>query len=135
MLEVMDDNDRALRAYEAAGFSRYSLQEDAGRAIFLTKPLYYPVRIAELRSSVSRWSDATLFTLAAVLLSALSASAEPVPGSLPPQWNTGAEDCQASPQPPLQVHAYEPQTFIMRQSPCASFEANFLYLLIGFDKA
>jgi len=91
--------------------------------------------IAKLRGFVSRWSDATLFTLAAVLLSALSASAEPVPGSLPAQWNTGAEDCQASPQPPLQVHAYEPQTFIVRQSPCASFEANFLYLLIGSDKA
>jgi len=59
----------------------------------------------------------------------------PVEGSLPIQWNIGAEDCKASPQPPLQVHAYEPQTFILRQSPCASFEANFLYLLIGSDKA
>lgn len=39
-LEVMDKNDRALRAYEAAGFVRYSLQEDAGTAIFLTKPLH-----------------------------------------------------------------------------------------------
>ena len=39
-LEVMDTNDRALRAYEAAGFVRYSLQEDAGTAIFLTKPLH-----------------------------------------------------------------------------------------------
>jgi len=39
-LEVMDNNDRALRAYEAAGFMRYSLQEDAGTAIFLTKPLH-----------------------------------------------------------------------------------------------
>jgi hydroxyacylglutathione hydrolase len=59
----------------------------------------------------------------------------PVEGSLPLQWNIGAEDCKASPQPPLQVHAYETQTFILRQSPCASFEANFLYLLIGSDKA
>jgi glyoxylase-like metal-dependent hydrolase (beta-lactamase superfamily II) len=59
----------------------------------------------------------------------------PVEGSLPLQWNIGAEDCKASPQRPLQVHAYEPQTFILRQSPCASFEANFIYLLIGSDKA
>jgi hypothetical protein len=36
----MDNNDRALRAYEAAGFVRYSLQEDAGTAIFLSKPLH-----------------------------------------------------------------------------------------------
>jgi hydroxyacylglutathione hydrolase len=34
-----------------------------------------------------------------------------------------------------QVHAYGPQTFILRQSPCAHFEANFLYLLVGSDKA
>jgi ribosomal protein S18 acetylase RimI-like enzyme len=39
-LEVMDNNDRALRAYEAAGFVRYSLQELAGTAIFLSKPLH-----------------------------------------------------------------------------------------------
>jgi hydroxyacylglutathione hydrolase len=59
----------------------------------------------------------------------------PVEGSLPIQWNIGAADCKVSPQAPLQVHPYEPQTFILRQSPCASFEANFLYLLIGSDKA
>jgi hydroxyacylglutathione hydrolase len=47
----------------------------------------------------------------------------------------GAADYKVSPQAPLQVHPYEPQTFILRQSPCADFEANFLYLLIGSDKA
>src|SRR5262249_42767491 len=73
--------------------------------------------------------------LTGILLSALSALAKPVPGSLPAQWNIGAEDCAKSPQPPLQVHAYEPQTFILRQSLCASFEGNFIYLLIGSDKA
>src|SRR5262245_44680332 len=93
------------------------------------------MRIAELCRVVSRSSDATLFTLAAVLLSVSPAWAEPVSGSLPPQWNIGAEDCATSPQPPLQVHAYDPQTFILRQNPCASFEANFIYLLIGSDKA
>ena len=89
----------------------------------------------ELRRFVSRLSGATLLMLAGILLLALPAWAEPVSGSLPTQWNTGAEDCAASPQPPLQVHTYEPQTFILRQSPCANFEANFIYLLIGSDKA
>ena len=69
------------------------------------------------------------------LLTATSAWSQPVPGSLDVHWNEGASDCKATPQVPLQVHAYEPQTFILRQSPCASFEANFLYLLIGSDKA
>jgi hydroxyacylglutathione hydrolase len=60
---------------------------------------------------------------------------EPVPGSLDVHWNEGAPDIKKTPQNPLQVHAYDPQTFILRQSPCATFEANFLYLLIGSNKA
>jgi glyoxylase-like metal-dependent hydrolase (beta-lactamase superfamily II) len=93
------------------------------------------MRIDGLHRFVSGSSDATLLTLAAILFSASPALAEPVPGSLPAQWNIGAEDCAASPEPPLQVHTYEPQTFILRQNPCATFEANFIYLLIGSDKA
>src|SRR5438874_9922670 len=69
------------------------------------------------------------------LLTATLAWSQPLPGSLDVHWNEGAPDCSATPQAPLQVHAYEPQTFILRQSPRASFEANFLYLLIGSDKA
>jgi ribosomal protein S18 acetylase RimI-like enzyme len=39
-LEVMDNNQRALRTYEAAGFVRYALQKEAGTAIFMSKPLH-----------------------------------------------------------------------------------------------
>lgn len=38
-LEVLDRNQRALGAYTSFGFARYSLQEGAGEAIFMTKPL------------------------------------------------------------------------------------------------
>src|SRR5882724_12922189 len=76
-----------------------------------------------------------LLSLTIMVYSAGSAWSEPVPGSLPAQWNIGAENCAASSQAPLQVHAYEPQTFILRQNPCANPEANFLYLLIGSEKA
>src|SRR5438132_468501 len=78
---------------------------------------------------------ATGIAVSISLVTATSAWSQPVPGSLDAHWNEGASDCKATPQAPLQVHAYEPQTFILRQSPCASFEANFLYLLIGSDKA
>ncbi len=74
-------------------------------------------------------------SLATMLCCAAPAWSGPVPGSLPAQWNSGAEDCVASPQAPLQVYTYEPQTFIFRQSPCADPEANFLYLLVGSQKA
>jgi glyoxylase-like metal-dependent hydrolase (beta-lactamase superfamily II) len=50
-------------------------------------------------------------------------------------WNAGAQDCVASPQPPIQVHRYNPRTFILRENPCATPEAPFLYLLAGSAKA
>jgi hypothetical protein len=73
--------------------------------------------------------------VSAFLRTATLAWSQPVPGSLDVHWNEGASDCSATPQDPLQVYSYEPQTFILRQSPCANFEANFIYLLIGSDKA
>jgi hydroxyacylglutathione hydrolase len=50
-------------------------------------------------------------------------------------WNEGSEDCIKNPQPPIQVHRYNAQTFILRQSLCATYEAPFVYLLIGKTKA
>ena len=38
-LEVMDKNDQAVRMYQAAGFARYTLQQEAGAAIFMSKHL------------------------------------------------------------------------------------------------
>jgi len=58
-----------------------------------------------------------------------------VPGSLDVRWNPGAADCKTDTQPPLQVHQYEPQTYILRQNLCLSPEGNFLFLLIGEQKA
>ena len=81
------------------------------------------------------WKVATVMALSGFLLTTILARSQPVPGSLDVHWNEGASDCSATPQNPLQVHNYEPQTFILRQSPCADFEANFVYLLIGSDKA
>ena len=72
---------------------------------------------------------ATGLAASTFLLTATLAWSQPVPGSLEVHWNEGASDCGATPQEALQVHQYEPQTFILRQSPCADFEANFIYLL------
>ncbi len=81
------------------------------------------------------WKVVTGAAVSLSLLTAILGWPQPVPGSLDVHWNEGARDCGATPQDALQVHSYEPQTFILRQSPCASFEANFLYLLIGSDKS
>ena len=71
----------------------------------------------------------------AFLCLAAGASSQIVPGSMDVRWHEGAQDCNATPEEPLQVHAYNAQTYILRQSLCASFEGNFLYLLVGSDKA
>jgi hypothetical protein len=60
---------------------------------------------------------------------------QPVQGSLEVRRDEGAANCGATSHEPLQVHVYDPQTFILRQSLCASFEGNFLYLLVGSEKA
>jgi len=78
--------------------------------------------------------NVVLGLLPALLLS-VHAWSDPVPGSLDVQWSEGAEDCENAQIAPLQVHQYEPQTFILRQSFCADFEAPLLYLLIGDDEA
>ncbi|MHC5211898.1 MAG: MBL fold metallo-hydrolase [Planctomycetota bacterium] len=53
----------------------------------------------------------------------------PVPGSFPADWVHG--DC---PEPGIQVHAYDANTYILRQSMCTNFEGPFIYLLFGEDK-
>ncbi|MEU3185400.1 MBL fold metallo-hydrolase [Streptomyces sp. NPDC006923] len=50
----------------------------------------------------------------------------PVPGALDVDWHSDA---------PLQVHAYTEHTLILRQSKRAHFEAPFLFLLFGNDRA
>jgi hydroxyacylglutathione hydrolase len=81
------------------------------------------------------WKVGAEVAVSMFFLTATLAWSQPLPGSLDVHWNEGASDCTAIPQNPLQVHTYEPQTFILRQGPCANFEANFLYLLVGSDKA
>lgn len=76
---------------------------------------------------------AVIFALGALLSTA--AGAQPVPGDLNVGWNEGAEDCAATPQPPLQIHRYDATTWILRQSLCSHYEAPLLYLLIGDKRA
>jgi len=57
------------------------------------------------------------------------------PGLMVDHWNEGAADCSQNPQPPLEVHPYNSRTFILRESLCATFEAPFMYLLVGSTRA
>ena len=78
--------------------------------------------------------------LCMLLAGGLSVAAPParsqlVPGTLDAPWAEGAADCAANPQAPIEVHRYEAQTIILRESLCATFEAPFIYLLIGAERA
>lgn len=56
-------------------------------------------------------------------------------GSFPARWMHGAANCADSTDPELQVHAYDAATYILRQDKCRTFEAPFMYLLLGTDSA
>ncbi len=51
------------------------------------------------------------------------------------RWIHGAPDCARCTDPLIQVVAYDPDSFILRISKCFSFEANFIYLLVGQERA
>jgi hydroxyacylglutathione hydrolase len=79
----------------------------------------------------------TRFALMAFALLFTSAPAWPqlVPGSMDVHWNEGSPNCAKEPQPALQEHQYNTRTFILRESLCTTFEAPFMYLLVGSTKA
>ena len=62
-------------------------------------------------------------------------SAAPGPINLEVQWIHGGRRGESQESPPIQVHAADPHTFILRQSMTVHHEAPFLYLLFGNDRA
>jgi len=54
-------------------------------------------------------------------------------GVLPEHWATGGPRCMEMPE--WQVHEFNPDLYILRQSGCTDFEKPFLYLVFGKDKA
>jgi hydroxyacylglutathione hydrolase len=58
-----------------------------------------------------------------------------VPGSLSVTWMHGSQNCGQNADPELQTHSYNPTTIIFRQNKCDTFEAPFIYLLLGTDRA
>ena len=51
------------------------------------------------------------------------------------RWIHGAPDCAVCEDPPLQVVHFDRDTVLLRISKCFSFEANFIYLLVGRERA
>jgi glyoxylase-like metal-dependent hydrolase (beta-lactamase superfamily II) len=62
-------------------------------------------------------------------------AAAPVIGDLDVRWIHGTAPGAADTDPAVQVHEYDPHTYVLRQSKAASYEAPFIYLLFGNDRA
>jgi glyoxylase-like metal-dependent hydrolase (beta-lactamase superfamily II) len=54
------------------------------------------------------------------------------PGALPDEWLVGGPNCMEVPE--FQVHEYNPDLFILRQSGCSHYEKPFLYLIFGKER-
>lgn len=50
-------------------------------------------------------------------------------------WIHGSENCEENIDPPIQVVKYNNNTWILRQNKCNNYEAPFMFLFFGKDKA
>src|SRR5216684_284770 len=72
--------------------------------------------------------------LAGLLVAAWASAAAPLePGILPASWLTGGPNCVSVPD--WQVHEYNDDFYILRESGCIHYEKPFLYLIFGEKKA
>ena len=82
-------------------------------------------------------SSATSSNLLIAWLMALTATSsfatEPMPNDK--HWNHGSDNCSMNTDPAIEVHSYSPTSFILRQNKCLSYEAPFMYVFIGDDRA
>ena len=61
--------------------------------------------------------------------------AEPVVALGHVKWIHGSPDCSKGIDPPIQVFQQDKSTWVLGQNKCLSFEAPFMYLLLGDDRA
>jgi hydroxyacylglutathione hydrolase len=69
---------------------------------------------------------------------ALSQTPQPAPppveaGTFPASWTTGGPNCLEVPD--WQIHEYNPNLYILRESGCTNYEKPFLYLFFGSERA
>ena len=81
-----------------------------------------------LEIGVKRWLIFLAAFAAPVQVSASTGLAEMA-------WNHGSRDCTGNRDPALEVYRFDANTYILRQNKCVNFEAPFIYVLFGQQKA
>lgn len=84
-----------------------------------------------MRADCRLWSFSALAALLTTAGPLAAAPAAPLPRLFPERWIDGTNGAE----PVAQVQALDADTFVIRQSIKTNFEAPFLYLLFGHDKA
>ena len=59
----------------------------------------------------------------------------PIAGDLDVRWAHGSLSAGRNTDPPIQVHAYDEHTYILRQNKAVHYEAPFMFLLCGNERA
>src|SRR5207253_7288179 len=95
-------------------------------------------RIASVGTAIGRLPMKTRILMAGLLLAAYGLAsdhtrAELKPGTLAEPWLTGGPNCLTIPD--WQVHEYNEDFYILRESGCINAEKPFLYLIFGDNKA
>ncbi|MFI5930556.1 MBL fold metallo-hydrolase [Actinoplanes sp. NPDC051494] len=62
-------------------------------------------------------------------------STTPAPGTMDVRWIHGSPSAKHNTDPDIQVHAYDEHTIVLRQNKAVDYEAPFLFLLFGNDRA
>ena len=76
-----------------------------------------------------------VLTVLSILLIQPQVRAEPVAAVSRVEWIHGNANCSEGIDPPIQVFQQDKSTWVLRQNKCLSFEAPFMYLLLGDDRA
>ena len=85
--------------------------------------------------SVYRQLTILLLAVLGILSVQAQVWAEPVVALSQVKWIHGSPDCSKGIDPPIQVFQQDKSTWVLRQNKCLSFEAPFMYLLLGDDRA
>ena len=97
-------------------------------------PANQPSEFSIIARKTSLWARAAIACLALAPVAAFSQDSAPslTPGTIPAHWLSESSNCAEMPD--FEVHQYNPDLYILRQSPCANYEKPFLYLIFGQDR-
>src|SRR4051794_2877154 len=99
----------------------------------MTRPRHTSKRQLSWQAALAALSCGILWAALVNPSGAVDLSVAARPGVLPSHWIPGGPDCKWI--PPFQIHAYNSDFYILRESGCVHAEKPFLYLLFGQDRA